>query len=273
MYRFSLSAVFLLIAFVGCSNLRDTHERLHSVLWAQTSAEHNALITLTYKQAQEALDLALPDKSWTAAVEQDQPYSELPPAIIMDLDETVLDNSPFEGRLIKARMPFDKTKWDQWVEEANAPALPGAVDFIAATQRRGIIIFFVTNRRSQHEPSTRKNLERLGISLRQDIDVVLSEGEQPNNWGPDKTTRRRYLASQFRILLLLGDDLGDFVSGAIDLPQNRIRLAQQHNNRWGVSWFLIPNSIYGSWESSLYEKGLSDKEILHSKRNIIRDQP
>lgn len=273
MTRLFLFTIFYLLALVGCSDLRDTHERLHSVLWMQTSAEYRTLTTLIYQRAREALNHALADKAWTAVVEQVDTFSELPPAVIMDLDETVLDNSPFEARLIKARLPFSRSKWDQWVEEASAQALPGALEFIAEAQRKGITVFFVTNRQIQHEAATRENLEHLGISLRTDIDVVLTEGEQPHNWQADKSRRRQFLASQYRILLLIGDDLGDFVGGAMDNPDNRIRLSEQYVSRWGASWFLIPNPIYGSWEASLYRKGLSDIDSLNFKRSVLRDTP
>lgn len=273
MVRLSFSVFLVLVTYAGCSAPRDTHERLHGVLWMQTSAEYQTLTAETYQRAREALDRALQDKTWTAALEQTGKYHDLPPAVILDLDETVLDNSPFEGRLIKNRTSFNRATWDQWVEESNATAVPGALDFIAEAQRRGITIFFVTNRRARHESWTRKNLEKLGITLPAYIDTVLSEGEPPNNWSSDKSSRRQYLAGQYRILLLLGDDLGDFLGGASDIPDIRIRLAQQYANRWGVSWFLIPNPIYGSWEASLYSKGLSDADTLKSKLNIVRDSP
>lgn len=271
--RLLIATVVFLVACSGCSELRNTHERLHSILWIQTSAEYQALTTMTYQRAGETVDRALQDRTWTAALEQTGDFQNLPPAVILDLDETVLDNSPFEGRLIKNHSPFNRSKWDQWVEEANAQALPGALKFIAETQRKGATVFFVTNRRAPHEPSTRKNLEKLGVTLPTDIDTVLSEGEGPEAWPSDKSSRRRHLASQYRILLLIGDDLGDFVSGATDTPDNRRRLAQQYNDRWGTSWFLVPNPIYGSWELSLYPKGLSDADILDSKRTQVRDRP
>lgn len=266
----------MLVLFVfcsGCANLRDTHERLHGVLWIQNSAEYQALSAMTYQRATEALDNALHDRNWTAAMEQTGAFQNLPPAVILDLDETVLDNSPFEGRLIKDRTPFNRSKWDQWVAEANAQALPGAVQFIIEAQKRDITILFVTNRRAEHEISTRLNLEKLGIILRTDIDAILSEGEALHNWPADKSSRRQYLTDRYRILLLIGDDLGDFVSGAMDTPTNRIRIAQQHMSRWGRSWFLIPNPIYGSWEASLYPRGLPDDVIIQSKRSLVRDSP
>ena len=111
----------------------------------------------------------------------------------------------------------------------------------------------------------------MGVALDQDIDSVLSEGEGISNWPPDKTYRRRYLSKKYRILLLIGDDLGDFIEGAMESPDERLHLARQNMHRWGISWFLIPNPIYGSWEMSLHPKSLSDAEILTLKRRLVRD--
>jgi len=237
----------------------------------QQSAEYYALVNTTYERAIETLDRALLDKKWTAAVEQEGDFSLLPPAVILDLDETVLDNTPFEAHLIKSRSPFVREEWDRWVGKASAGAVPGALKFIAEAQKKGITVFFVTNRRDYQELPTRRNLAKLGIALSQDIDSVLSEGEKLYDWPSDKTYRRRYLAQHYRILLLIGDDLGDFIEGAMDSPDKRLHLARENMNRWGISWFLIPNPIYGSWEMSLHPKSLSDAEILTLKRRLVRD--
>src|SRR5690349_11405332 len=165
MWRQVLFVGIVASLLAGCGSLRDTHERLHGVLWIQTSAEYRILTKASYAQAEDALDRALADRTWTAALEQTDGFQSLPPAIIMDLDETVLDNSPFEGRLVKDRTPFMRDKWNQWVEEAAAKALPGALEFIAHAQEKDVTVFFVTNRRMHHEHHTRKNLETLGITL------------------------------------------------------------------------------------------------------------
>ena len=102
-----------------------------------------------------------------------------------------------------------------------------------------------------------------------DLDTVLSEGEPPYNWPSDKSSRRQYLANRFRILLLIGDDLGDFVSGARDAPENRLRLAREHSRRWGTSWFLLPNPMYGSWELSLALPAQADDDRLKAKRALL----
>ena len=271
--RSCLVSVVTTASLLGCSGARNTHELLNSVLWMQTSAEYHVFSKTAYKQAREALDNALHEPTWTATLEQGEDLDKLPPAVILDLDETVLDNTSFEGRLIRSNTSYNRDQWEEWVQQAVAPAVPGSLEFLEYARSKGVAIFFVTNRSGKHEESTRKNLQRLGIALPPEMDTVLSVGERPYNWPADKASRRSFLANQYRIILLIGDDLGDFVSGAVAAPEDRIRLAQQHDNRWGVSWFLIPNPNYGSWESSLYVKGLADAEILKAKRAIIRDLP
>ena len=100
----SWSFLLMLLLFCGgCSEVRDSHELLHSLLWMRTSAEYHVLSVMTYQRARDALDRALIDTRSTASIEQTGDFQHLPPAVILDLDETVLDNSPFEARLIAQR--------------------------------------------------------------------------------------------------------------------------------------------------------------------------
>ena len=269
MFRPSCLLALVLLAFTGCAGNRDTHELLNSLLWMQTSAEYDALASTTYRQAGEALEYALQDHTWSALPEQTGDISNRPPAVILDVDETVLDNSAFDARLVTRRTTFSPSARDAWVREADARAVPGALDFIAHARKRGVTILFITNRQAHQETSTRVTLEKLGIPLPQDLDTVLSEGEPPYNWPSDKSSRRQYLANRFRILLLIGDDLGDFVSGARDAPENRLRLAREHSRRWGTSWFLLPNPMYGSWELSLALPAQADDDRLKAKRALL----
>ncbi|MBA5870477.1 MAG: hypothetical protein GDA68_10840 [Nitrospira sp. CR2.1] len=261
----------ILLTGSGCAGNRDTHELLNSLLWVQTSAEYQALSSTTYRQAGEALDRALLDRTWSAILEQTGDVANLPPAVILDLDETVLDNSAFEGRLVAQGATFSPSAWDDWVREANARAVPGALDFIAQAHSKGVAILFITNRHAGQESATRENLEKLGVPLPIDLDTVLTEGEPPFNWPSDKSSRRQYLARRFRILLLIGDDLGDFLSGARDAPEQRVRLAREHHERWGRSWFLLPNPMYGLWERSLLPSALSEEERLRATHHLVRD--
>lgn len=269
--RSCLISVVALVSLLGCSSPRNTHELLNGVLWMQTSAEYRALSISAYRQAADALDRALRDPAWVAALEQRRESTNLPPAVILDLDETVLDNTGFETRLVRHNTVYDRVQWEEWVMQAVAPAVPGALEFLEYARSRGVAIFFVTNRTSKHKEFTRKNLQKLGIALPSEMDTVLSVGDEPHKWTGDKTSRRAFLASQYRILLLIGDDLGDFVSVHGLSPDARQEVAMSHREKWGVSWFLISNPLYGSWETSLYSAKLSDKEVLERKKYLLRE--
>ena len=143
--------------------IRDTHELLHGVLWMQTAAEFWALSQFAFDRAAQVLDGALADKNWTAALEQEslENFSGLPPALVMDLDETVLDNSQFEGQLVLDRTDYLPATWTAWVDTAAAPAIPGAIDFIEAARTKGVRVIFVTNRTAAEERKTVQNLDTL----------------------------------------------------------------------------------------------------------------
>jgi len=228
-----------------------THEDLDSTLWVQTSAEYGALTRQIFQLATLRLEEALADPAWTAALEQEATAGAgLPPAVIVDVDETVLDNSPFQARLVVEGTDFSGPRWQAWVSKAEAEPVPGAGDFLAHAQARGVTVFYVTNRDHQLEKATRANLLAVGFPVDASRDVVLTSGE--HGWNSDKSPRRGEVAKTHRILLLVGDDLNDFVAGArAKAPEPRRELAEENRERWGRGWILLPNPQYGSWEASL----------------------
>jgi acid phosphatase len=229
------------------------HPTLFATLWQQTSAEYRAAALQAYDEASEVLPIALADSGWTAAVEQEgEDFSALPPAVILDVDETVLDNSPQQARTILAGGSFDPEAWGAWVNEAQAPAVSGAPEFLALADSLGVAVFYVTNRDQPLEEATRRNLAALGMPLDPDVDTVLSRGEH-EGWGSDKTSRRELVAERYRIVLLVGDDFNDFVSARLP-REERDRLLDRYRDRWGDRWIMIPNPTYGSWEGALYEE-------------------
>lgn len=241
-------------------------DRLGAVLWQQTSAEYRALALASFSRARAELERALADRGATAALEQQGDFADLPPAVIADVDETLLDNSPYEADRIRVGGRYEPVSWNAWVERARAAAVPGALEFARYASERGVTLFYVTNRAAPLEAKTRENLAALGFPMSADRDVVLVPGERPE-WTSEKTTRRAEVARGYRILLLVGDDLGDFVSGARARPEERVALAERHADRWQRSWILLPNPYYGSWERALLDqrRDLSDDEILRLK--------
>ncbi|HUP18496.1 MAG TPA: HAD family acid phosphatase [Gemmatimonadota bacterium] len=246
------------------------HPLLQSVLWVQTSAEYHAAAEQAFAAAGAALERALADSTWTAELTQTGDYAALPPAVIVDVDETMLDNSPFEARLVLSGETFDPADWAAWVEEAAAPPVPGALEFAREADRRGVTIFYVTNRDAPGEAATRRNLERAGFPLPDDPDVLLLRGERPD-WTSDKTSRRAHVAADHRVLVVIGDDFNDFVLARLPLEE-RDTLVRRHTDRWGERWIVLPNPMYGSWETAAIGPGedLSDEEELARKLERLR---
>jgi acid phosphatase len=251
----------------SCPCLRDTHEQLQGTLWMQTAAEYRILAETTYRTAGESLRKALADPAWTAATEQTSDPSSLPPAVILDLDETVLDNSRFQGEQVVRREPYTGPLWEAWIDRREAGLVFGAKDFLADARTKGVAVFFVTNRTLKQEPATLETLLKLGIQAT--AGEILSKEE--NGWTSDKTGRREYLAGRYRILLLIGDDLNDFIAAQLS-SEGRVEAAEKHSAWWGTRWFLLPNPLYGSWERAVYDNqpGLSDPQILERKLKRVR---
>jgi 5'-nucleotidase (lipoprotein e(P4) family) len=238
-------------------------DRLNSILWIQTSAEYQMVATQSYLLAKLFLDRGLKDSSWTAAVEQLDNYSQLSPAIIVDVDETVLDSSPYYARLEHAGEYWDDELWNDWVLEMYASDVPGSVEFLQYAQSKGVMVFYVTNRSREHEQATRSNLLSLCLPISDQVDTILTRGEK-GNWDFDKTSRRSYVAEQYRIILIIGDDANDFIAVTNNYTPEQIT---EMINKYREKWIVIPNPIYGSWEFALYSDkfGPSDAQIFESK--------
>jgi 5'-nucleotidase (lipoprotein e(P4) family) len=215
---------------------------VNATVYMQTAAEYQAAALQTYAGARHALDAALAEPG----------TSSLPAAIILDLDETVFDNSRYAARSIERGVPFRfDESWTQWVSEAASEAIPGAKELLLYAQSRGVTPFYITNRTADMETPTRRNLEQLGMPLGTGEDTLLIRGERPEWNTTDKTTRREYVASRYRVLLMLGDDLNDFIATSGKSVAERDAVIQQTSANWGTRWFIVPNAIYDSWESAV----------------------
>jgi 5'-nucleotidase (lipoprotein e(P4) family) len=249
---------------------RHTNENLNAVLWMQTAAEYRASALQAYRLAQLQLDVALRDPQWTAATEQIGDPSSLPPAIIIDLDETVLDNSAFQARSVIDGSGYSEGAWNHWAEERKAGAVPGAIEFLDYAQRRGVTPFYVTNRDHSIEDATRDVLARLAAPVTAARDAVLTRHE--NGWdSSDKSSRRLAVAASYRILLLIGDNFEDFVAGTRASVADRAALMDKYESFWGRKWIVLPNPTYGSWETAL-TFGMtqpSDEQTLAAKYHAL----
>ena len=240
-------------------------DRLDAILWQSTSVEYRILAQSIYASATMHLERALADRQWTALPAQKENFQHLPPAVILDVDETVIDTTRFQSQMVRNQARFSPRPWVEWQARNEPLAVPGAVEFITHAESRGVTVFYVTNRDHSTEPSTRLNLKTIGLKLPDHVDTVLTRGERPD-WPSDKESRRRHIAQSYRVLLLVGDDLADFISEYRTPEQTRLGEAQKYN-QWGTKWFMLPNPMYGSWESTLYDFNpeLSREEVSQRK--------
>lgn len=231
-------------------------DTLNAAAWVQTSAEYRASALQAWRSARAALPRALKDKRWTAALEQTGDPRKLPPALIVDIDETVLDNSPAQARfLLEGNGRFSFPIWMKWTSERRAQPVPGAREFLLEAAARGVTVFYVTNRAASEAADTLANLTGAGFPVLAKTaagigDAVLLLGEQPS-WTSDKSSRRAAIAARYRILFLCGDDLNDFFSARLT-PAERLEKARARDAWWGERWIILPNPMYGSWEDALY---------------------
>ena len=271
-----LAAVLPALVLTGCRSTQvatptapaASHEGLHATLWVQTAAEYHALALQPYAAARTQLDAALADPSWSADPEQLAAggYEALPPAVILDVDETVLDNSAYQARLIRDGTSYNTESWNAWVREVAATAVPGALAFTRAADSLGVAVVYLTNRRNEVEEPTRRNLLALGFPIATDFDAVLTRGDVSE--GSDKGPRRASVSATHRVLLNLGDNLGDFVSDDVPSPEAREQAMLDHADWWGERWFMLPNPQYGGWESALFDGDYSLSPEERAQRKV-----
>ena len=167
-------------------------DMLNAELWMRTAVEYRANCLTVFALARVRLDEALADRSWTA-YDQTGDYQSLPPAVILDLDETVLDNSPYEANLVVSGSSFDPKTWNAWINAEQAKAVPGAVEFTRHAAASGVTVFYVSNRNADQKQATRDNLEKLGFPLAGNVDTLLLRKDRPEWSSPSQgSTIRLY---------------------------------------------------------------------------------
>ncbi len=233
-----LLAVLLLSTcnFSPQNRQQDKNEHLvMATLYLQTAAEARALRYQAFNLATLRLDQALADLK-----------KGKKPAVILDIDETLLDNSPYEAYLIKQNRSFP-AGWKLWIEKAQASALKGAKRFLDYADKKGVDIFYVSNRQVQYLQSTMQNLKKVGFPQVKKDHIYLKEKTS------SKETRRRAIAKTHRILLLLGDNLNDFAQIFEHKSiARRFALTDSLYYAFGKKFIVLPNPMYGEWEGAIY---------------------
>jgi 5'-nucleotidase (lipoprotein e(P4) family) len=251
------------------------HDNLNATLWMQRSVEFKATALTAFALARFRLDQALADKNWTAApAEQKGNFQDLPPAVILDIDETLVDNSLYQAWMVMNDRSFEPKTWTAFVNTQTSTSIPGAVDFAKHAESKGVKVFYVSNRTHEEEPATRRNMESLGFPMGGNVDVFLMARKQPD-WGSAKGTRRAFVAKDYRVLLNLGDNFGDFSDAYRTSEDERLKVFEENRERWGREWIMLPNPTYGSFESAPFghDFKMPAEKQREMKRGVLKAWP
>ncbi|WP_267226118.1 5'-nucleotidase, lipoprotein e(P4) family [Dyella silvae] len=238
------------------STATPADDNLNAVAWSQTAIEHDLIYLQTYRDAQSRLLAALADKQWDALPKDDRlaPAAGLKPAVVLDIDETVLDNSPYQARLVKSGGEYNEADWAAWCNEQRARALPGVVEFTQFAASHGIAVIYISNRAKDLDQATLANLRKEGLPV-SGPEAFLGLGtfvEDCEQIGTEKSCRRQLISHKYRVLMQFGDQIGDFVTVLANNEAGRQKAMASYVNWIGTRWFVLPNPTYGAWEPALF---------------------
>lgn len=243
-------------ALVSCTNnekkdnVTSQESLVNATIWFQYSPEMKALYYQSYNLAKLRLAEFVKQKT------------SKPKAVVVDIDETMLDNSPFEAQQIIESTGYTPESWKKWSDMAKAKAVPGAVEFTHFCDSLGVAVIYISNRSTDELKSTLKNLDSLGFSFAHQENLCFKDGPS------SKRIRRDKVSEKYTIVMLIGDNLNDLSEvfehrgedwGASQVEQNR--------KEFGNRFIVLPNPMYGDWEKNIY-KGI--KDLTPAQRREMR---
>lgn len=229
-------------------------ESLKSVLYIQTAAEYRALCYQTFNYAKLQLD------NYLKRMNMSKRY-----AIVVDIDETVLDNSPHAAQSILDATNYP-VGWTEWINRADAKPIPGSLEFLNYASKNGVDVFYISNRKDELRKPTLVNLRETGFPNVEDKFLLLRtsiSGKEP---------RREIVKETHEIIMLFGDNLNDFLPVFEKKGINeRFDLVDKYEKEFGSIFFMLPNPSYGDWEGAVYnyDYSLSEKEKMNYKKEAL----
>lgn len=261
MKKYRIHLLALVLAISACSSVKkasDTsivnNSKVWTALWQQQSAEYKALCFQAYNVARLRLDEAV-------AKPTNKPF-----AVITDLDETLLDNSPYDAERAINNLDYTTPTWKQWTAKAVDDTVPGAPAFFKYAASKGVEVFYITNRDADERAGTLKNLQLYNLPNVDDAHLLTRQGSS------SKESRRQNVMQTHNVILLCGDNLADFDALYDNKPltQNRAATTQQLMQAFGSRYIVLPNPTYGDWESALFN--FNYKLTAAQKDSIIKSQ-
>lgn len=255
--KFRWMVLSVMVVTGAAAQVTENDQFVMATAFQQKAAEYRALCYQAYNVARRQIEFDM------ATVKTHKPR-----AVILDIDETVLDNSPFAVRLIRQGGAYPKG-WSEWVDEAKAIPVPGALEFLKWADSNGIRIFYVSNRDHRLLDATMKNLAAFGFPQNQKDHVLLKTE------GSGKEPRRQHVMTHHHVAVLIGDNLNDFAD-VFEKKNVEDRFAETDKWRdaWGSRFIVLPNPGYGDWEGALfdYNWSLSIEEKNKIRKAALRDQ-
>jgi 5'-nucleotidase (lipoprotein e(P4) family) len=235
----------------------DNEYQTGAVLWQQSSAEARALQYQAYALARLMLDRDLRDNA----------RLKRPRAVVVDVDETVLDNSASQAALVINQQAFSPAAWTEWCNRAKALAIPGALEFLRYAATRQVRVFYVTNRRDAEKAGTITNLKKLGFPDVSDDTIVVRTDVS------SKEPRRQKISERYRIVLLCGDNLADF-SNVFEgkTTEERAAAVDAARKKFSTQFIVLPNPMYGDWENAIYgsDSRMSEQEKASRRKAALK---
>ncbi len=230
-----------------------------ATLYQQSSGEARALEYQTYVLARMLLDRDLRNRR----IHQRR-------AIIVDVDETILNNVRYQVMLIKRGVNYPEG-WTDFCNLAESPAIPGALDFLKYAHSRGVRVFYITNRKVAEKDGTARNLKALGFPEVSDETLLIRTDTENDS----KEPRRRSVSTRYHVVLLMGDNLNDF-SDVFEKSRTvaaRLDATEKNRSQFGTHFLVLPNAMYGDWENAIYDYNfkLSSEEKQAKRRALLKD--
>ena len=244
----------------GDNKITLTYDQLRSrentmgALWYQNAAEVDALYQQGYNVATNKLKELLKQPT-------DKPYS-----IVLDIDETVLSNIPFQVKMVKDGTAFNPKLWDEWVQKAEATPVAGAKEFLQFADKNNVQIYYISDRTDSQVDATIKNLEAQGLPVQgRDHLMFKKEGDK------SKEGRRQEVIKHTNLVMLFGDNLVDFAEFSTKSEADRDKMFEQLKAEFGDKFIIFPNPMYGSWESAVYQGEKKDgKGQSEARMNALK---
>lgn len=264
-----LAVAITAISMTGCSNLYSKSEDKVTLTYDELVARENMMATNWYQTSGEARALYL--QGYNVATQRLKEYLKTPHtkpySIVLDLDETVLDNSPYQAENIILGRGYDSKSWDEWVNMKKAKAVPGAKEFLQFADKNGVKIYYISDRTESQLEATIENLRAEGIPVQANDSVLLKNKDDKSG----KVNRREYVKNHTQLIMLFGDNLSDFDLFSSKSIDERNAKVEELSKEFGDRFIIFPNPLYGAFETAIYGgKFPQAKEKLEIKESILK---